>query len=309
MIFGQLLRRCRRGLSKRALLAEVKRRTGITVPESLLSKWECKQELPSLDKREAVIALDKICGADGKLVEAWEKEQPRSVKSAYGFSFEDWPEKLRAQYNRIRLYKTTNPEKLPRGKGYGSDRWGIPSQLRFRGFAERFFGYLLARRGADDKFDASTLSFSLLCRWELVEEYFGFVQERNGRSNWTSKEKNETKTLLNLYVCFFPALTTDVAGEPHWKGKLPVTRTETVDPILSITREVAMAAVGDQWAEQLQLTREQAKLFLRLNKKELPSTAHEREDRPPFSGEDRALENRGGTQGAGFERSLADHES
>jgi len=267
MSFGRLLRRCRRGLSKRALLLEVKKRTGITVSESLFSKWECKQLLPSLDNRETVLALDKICGAEGKLAEAWEKEQPRSVKSAYGFSFKDWPEKLRAHYDRIRLYKTTNPEKLPRSKGYGGDRWGIPSQLRFRGFAGRFFGYLLARRGADEKFDASTLSFSLLCRWDLVEEYFRFVQERNGRLNWTGEEKNETKTLLNLYVCFFPKLATDVAGEPHWNGKLPVTKTETVDPILAVTREVPIEALADQWAEQLRLTRERAKLFLGLNKK------------------------------------------
>ena len=244
--FGHILRQASAGQCKRTLLKEVADRTGIWISESLFSKWECGTAKPSRDMQKAILEIDKICNADGKLVEAWEREHPQAVTEPYKFAYSKWPEYLRRQHKRVELCKTANPERLPRRKGKGSDRWGERSKKMFRGFSERLFGRLLKMTDSEGKpcFTTDTLSFSLMCQFKFIEDKLEFPG-----------------MLANLWRCFFPFLAADVEGEPYWQGKLPTCRIESrrLGPGLVEESRKELTGINEQWAEQVRLTAESAK--------------------------------------------------
>lgn len=247
--FGQTLRQARAGLCKRKLLRQVAAISGMSIAEGLLSRWECGIAKPCRDMQEAILAIDKICNAGGRLVQAWEDECPQVVAKSYKFPYSDWSERLRRQDKRIELCKTTNPERLPRTKGRGSDRWGEASRKRFRWFSERFFGRVLKLTDPEGKprFTASTLSFSLMCQFEFVEHGLEF-----------------SGTLANLWRCYFPFIATDVETEEYWQGRLPTVRIESrrLGPGLVIESRKELTGINEQWSEQVRLTAERAKEYL-----------------------------------------------
>ena len=117
---------------------EVARITGIYVSEADFSRW-LNGRLPSRDKQKAIQAIDKICNAGGQLVDAWEKECPQIILAPYKFPESEWPKYLGGQRKRITLYKTTNPERLKRSKGRGSDKWDEVRRRRF--FSDSVSGF------------------------------------------------------------------------------------------------------------------------------------------------------------------------
>jgi hypothetical protein len=266
MTFARLLRQLCNGLSKRGLLVEVARITGIYVSEADFSRW-LNGRLPSRDKQKAIQAIDKICNAGGQLVDAWEKECPQIILAPYKFPESEWPKYLGGQRKRITLYKTTNPERLKRSKGRGSDKWDEVTQEIFLGFSERFFGRILQRTDPAGKplFNKDTLSFSLMCDFENIEDDFEFIRQRVGRTGQNTSEYSELGSLLNLWTWFFPHITADVQGEPYWQGKLPPEKVESLclGPGLFVERRTALTTTKQRWAEQLRLTVLKAREYLK----------------------------------------------
>jgi hypothetical protein len=158
--FPQKLREYRRGVQwiRRELLDEVEKLSGIRLLESQLSHWEQGLNLPSKMMRKAILALDRLYGAKGELMRAWEAADPRDNFSAYTLPYEEWPKSLQELFDRLVRYKTTNPEGLPESDAPSSDRWtgkdGGASKIKFQEFCEHFFGYLVS----EDKLEPAPLA-------------------------------------------------------------------------------------------------------------------------------------------------------
>src|SRR6185437_4210475 len=92
--FGWRLRVLRRGagLSVKDLLAAAAALSGIAVSKPAYRSWEQGTGLPSLERRGVVAVLDDIYELDGKLIKAWEAENPRKTYSPYLERFSKWPE-------------------------------------------------------------------------------------------------------------------------------------------------------------------------------------------------------------------------
>ena len=264
--FSTKLRRGRQGFgfTKRTLLDAVGALSGINVDESVLSKWEQGQNLPRLEARGAIALLDDIYEAQGALLEAWEAEGPTKTYAPYVLRFAEWPETVRAQFQRVGRYKRDNPEKLERSQCPSGDRWqGDAAEDKLRGWCEHFFGFVVnVRNQAKEQ-----LSLTQLADWDLVYGYLEFVRTRTGRMGYTQDAFSALSQLHNLYLFFLPALHADAAVEPHWSGRLPLIATKREEVISGVFEEIKidLQTLEESWCYHLALAAGTVREFQRNN--------------------------------------------
>jgi hypothetical protein len=264
--FARKLRQLRLGgkLAHGQLLAEVKRLSKVRLTNSRIATWEQGRSLPSLDMKEVVTALDQLLAANGDLVKAWLAGSPRAVYAPYSLAFDQWPEALRAQFERIVLYKTTNPEGRRESRRACGKRWtGTASREIFQNFCQAFFGYLLKEK----KFKADSLSVSHLCDWDLVLGCFDFILRRTGKAHYTTYPHVVTSTLLNLYGYYMPHIAEEAVNEPYWAGRITLQVDHFLEVLPGVKRNkpVILANLQEAWAHHLALLKQSARAFLRHN--------------------------------------------
>ena len=262
--FGQKLRKYRRNLmlTKAQLLAEVEQRSGVRVSKYTITCWELGSCLPHRGMQVVIAALDEICGAGGDLVKAWRAENPRELYSAYSLQPDQWLQSVRAQIKRIISYKTANPENLPRSNSR-DDRWKDETIEYFTDFCSCFLGFLRKER----QFELDGLSLSLLCDWDLIQEFFDFLRSRTAKINHSLRAKTVTRTLLNLYNNFMPEIWAEAVKEAHWIDRITLqgTRIVRVADMVERRETVVLGGLDESWRHHLALTINSANDFLRQN--------------------------------------------
>jgi len=254
-----------------SLLDHVETITSMRVTKSQFSKWEQGLYVPSEGMRPVIKAVDDLCGANGDLTQAWEAEGPRIVQPPYRLPCGDWPERISAQFERVRLYKTTNPEELPTSENKGSDRWTCEASAnKFATSCAQFFGYLLQERA----FAEEQLSITLFCDWPLVRGYFDFIAKRTGDGSVHSFYAYTLAGFLqNLYNYYFPALASTAAREPYWQNHLPMEEIVEVQSASGFVRKFPCPLNGDEerWRYQVHLAKTMVHKFMKSAKFESES--------------------------------------
>jgi hypothetical protein len=260
--FSQILKDYRRGAPQtvRSLLAEVEELSGIRVAGSVLARWEQGYGRPCQEMMGVIAALDQIYAAGGTLVAAWEAENPRQTFAPYLLAFDKWPEGVRRQFEKLALYKTTNPDVLTRSDTRSGDRWNSPaSRMKLQRWCEHYFGYLVHVRGMA----LEGLSLSLLADWDLVKAYFDFVRDGTGKTAYSQDPFIVASHLHNIYLFFLPSIAAEAVREAHWAGRMPTVGQKPVKIVDGVTRQekVELETPEEGWNYYLRLTARRARDF------------------------------------------------
>jgi transcriptional regulator with XRE-family HTH domain len=253
MSFGRWLQemRTQKGFSPHQLQEALKTQFKVKLTPGELNQYELDYFVPSQKKRPVIEAIDTVLGLDGALTAAWVAQQPQRPLPKSSLPASEWPAVLRQELDEL----------LAHTRGRKRHSWHDTQVEMFEQFCAGFFGYLVTEQIVP----ASDLTVGALCDWSLVERYWLWRRDRNGRTDFTTLEQTRTRTILALYRDYFPNQWKPMTGTAFWRGRLP----EAAVPLGQgpVGRpKIRLDCEREKWCHVVATAAAAARTFLRSNK-------------------------------------------